>query len=1088
MWSYFPSLLLTLLAGCVVGVAPRLPIAVERAVNRDEMRVLHTQTIDLYYPAKLKRQAYVFAQHAEYCIDPLRRRILSHGGLSNKRIELIFADLPLNNAFATRPGNGDHFAILGSYWTMELATETGLVPDPGYVGCHELTHYIQGQQTLRSLGLYNLAFGYLITPQWGLDSWFWEGLAVYYEQALQPGTGRPSWPAWEGMFHAAVAGKRLQGGDFNENNRRLHWGNHYLYGSHFIDYLVRTHGEFKLWKLIQVQGESFFFPFIVNQRFRRVYGKTLSHLLDDYAEFIKREYPVRDRPANQRTVRPLGMNARLARAPDGTEAVISDAMDVPPTLTVYRPDGSVRYATRLTEVLPNRKVVSTDGRFMSGLRFSRDGRKLYFVALDKGLVFQEARLLSLDLQTERLTVLVKDLGGSGGDISPDGRSYLFVRISGQGHWLSVRDLESGQTRDLAAMPAGTYLTSPTFSPDGRRVVASLFDGSYGIALFDAQTGELTSTLHDSAGPLSDATFIDDDRLLMLAKYQERFQVFVHQLSTGVSTRISDVPYLALQPRAQGQTVRFLNREGYGYTLDEIPLPSAGDKAITAHSFGPRILADVYPADAATPATPPSPAPSAAAPPSAPVAPAAPTESPVGPSPVPVPLEAVPVPADAAPSGEPAPLLDFANQGGPSTPPPGTPSLPAPAPPSSELNVQATPGGVLPPPRLLLPPLREPTDEPYAVFPRLVIPSVRKPLLIGSSVAGQRTLGLYIGGTDALGKHRWGGQGSIQPTTQLLSGAVGYLNTQLSPLQLMINASQSAYDDKTRVKNEPDDGKKHTKHDRVRQRDITFTSQLVLRTSRLSLSVHTTDDRRQDATDAAERSRALSGGTLAFQHRAVESTPMTGARRGYEASLLASYYPASLGTLRSDVTDLRAGLQLHSPLPLSKRHTFHVGLRGRSIVNADGEKLLEIGGTQGAFTPFDHPDEPSTAHLTPGVVPQRRFREGLRGFETLPFVAQQIGIADVTYRYPLIVDSGTATSLWILPSFLFRQLDFEGFASAATASVHRLQSRGHLALGGAVTARFFFWILPFTLTYQLSKRFSDEHALQHLISIGTPLDL
>ena len=46
-----------------------------------------------------------------------------------------------------------------------------------------------------------------------LDPWFDEGLAVYYETKLQPGTGRLAWPFWRGAFAAGFAGRRIGGGD-----------------------------------------------------------------------------------------------------------------------------------------------------------------------------------------------------------------------------------------------------------------------------------------------------------------------------------------------------------------------------------------------------------------------------------------------------------------------------------------------------------------------------------------------------------------------------------------------------------------------------------------------------------------------------------------------------------------------------------------------------------------------------------------------------------------------------------------------------------------------------------------------------------
>ena len=72
----------------------------------------------------------------------------------------------------------------------------------GSVACHELTHYVQAEQIAGLPWLVNAALGQALTPQVGLDRWFSEGLAVYYETAsktIAPTTQTrpcrsPGWP------------------------------------------------------------------------------------------------------------------------------------------------------------------------------------------------------------------------------------------------------------------------------------------------------------------------------------------------------------------------------------------------------------------------------------------------------------------------------------------------------------------------------------------------------------------------------------------------------------------------------------------------------------------------------------------------------------------------------------------------------------------------------------------------------------------------------------------------------------------------------------------------------------------------------
>ena len=66
------------------------------------------------------------------------------------------------------------------------------------IGCREITHFVQLQQIAGFAWFWNTLFGNLYTPQIGLDAWFDEGLAVYYETLLRPRSA-----AWSGRCGGA---------------------------------------------------------------------------------------------------------------------------------------------------------------------------------------------------------------------------------------------------------------------------------------------------------------------------------------------------------------------------------------------------------------------------------------------------------------------------------------------------------------------------------------------------------------------------------------------------------------------------------------------------------------------------------------------------------------------------------------------------------------------------------------------------------------------------------------------------------------------------------------------------------------------
>ena len=246
-------------------------------------------------------------------------------------------------------------------------------------------------------------------------------------------------------------------------------------------------------------------------------------------------------------------------------------------------------------------------------------------------------------------------------------------------------------------------------------------------------------------------------------------------------------------------------------------------------------------------------------------------------------------------------------------------------------------------------------------------------------------------------------------------------------------------------------------DEYRRRDL----QLTLRASRpiyaLNLSagfdgiLRTQEiERAADATLRETKRLRLIGPSLSASWSAFESTPYAGARRGLSGALSLAAYPKALG---SDVNlgDGRAEVGAVVPLPISRRHTLAISLRGRAVVGPQ-RGLLEVGGVSPAFGytsedprgPGERPPLP-TAFL-PGVA----FTEPARGFEDVTFRASRVGLLGARYRLPIPIDAGSTSILWIGSSLFVRQLELEGFFEGLRTDV---RSEGPVAaLGGSLRLR------------------------------------
>ena len=206
-------------------------------------------------------------------------------------------------------------------------------------------------------------------------------------------------------------------------------------------------------------------------------------------------------------LRPAGNNARYARAPDRTEALLASDLDQPAWLAVYGPDGRLRLRRVLKDVLPPRKLSIAAPMLASGLSFSADARSLYFVALDLDSTYQATRLYRYDVDAGTLAVVNRDLRGAGGSLTPDGRRYVFARADGNHHDLAELDIATGAVRVIAREPHGAFIANPRVSPDGTRIVATRFDGQrFRVAVIDARDGRLLSTLRTGDDPVHDASW------------------------------------------------------------------------------------------------------------------------------------------------------------------------------------------------------------------------------------------------------------------------------------------------------------------------------------------------------------------------------------------------------------------------------------------------------------------------------------------------------------------------------------------------------------------------------------------------------
>ena len=1042
-----------LLFSVVMGCQPfaRFPADVQASVApRNKMQRMETEHLVLYYPRGFRAETLRAAERLEYCRAELmdRARIKDGPGAGRKSV-FVMPNLPFNNAYVEPAIAGrEQVAVLPQYSTIDYFVTLGLPPDPGLIGCHELTHDVVMRQMSGFPSGLRYAFGELFSPAIGLEAWFHEGIAVFYETRLL-GLGRLNNQYVNGMLAAGVAGRRIDGGLANANHRTPNFG-HYLVGAHFVDYLVGLKGEDALWEVVGRQSNELLFPIAVTGRFQKVYGKTLRGLFRDFSAKLAEKYPARLRPDDQRRRTQLGREAGFFVSASGRYAALTYDVDSPPVFVVYEADGTLLHSRHLTDLVLGRRLRAPIVDFMSGLSLTADGKHAYFVAADRGALYFESRLVHVDVERGTLTVLETDIGGPGGAISADGKYYYYVRAEADSYSVFEYNVSTRKSRRLTQPGPRHYHTGPVVSPDGTRLLVTESSAQgIGLALYDVATGKRLRDVPTPGGMTLTGSFADDTRVVYSASDGDRLQVFETDLNGGGIRKLTDAPYLAWEPYVAGSRLVFLNREEWRFTVDEVPYPDTAEVPFQVPFEKKRTESE-----STDRKSPPGEEPEAN-----PVAPAQePPESSTEEMPQ-EPASGLSITTREEQYGafiSVAPLSQAAAE-----------VVPAEGESASKDHQEPE-----------LSQVKVISDRPYRPLPGFF-----RPRAWGPSFETREDLSTLIGAAisfgDDLGYNRWLIKGGYDVKAELPSASFAIVNGMLAPYFLTasvdyIGRSEGTLND---FENAPDE--------RIQIQE-TLASLSVARTWFGSTTV-SVGGRYVDAlytvqaTGTSFEALRLAGPNFSFSHVTQERTAYTGPRLGFAISGSATYFPQELSVDEFDLVDAGASVGVTLPLPLSKRHTLSLGASSRALLGApEAARMLQIGGAADEPPLLSGEPRPDGERIPGQVPPGISFREQLRGFEDLAFFGSQVVDGEAEYTFPFIVDEGSLSTLYLFPSFFFRQMDLDLFFTSASFLDDRQLA---LAFGTALDFKVNLWVLPLTFTFQQSRRLSHDRDWAFYFTMG-----
>ncbi|HEY1417143.1 MAG TPA: hypothetical protein VGF41_04535, partial [Myxococcaceae bacterium] len=377
-----------------------------------------------------------------------------------------------------------------------------------------------------------------------------------------------------------------------------------------------------------------------------------------------------------------------------------------------------------------------------------------------------------------------------------------------------------------------------------------------------------------------------------------------------------------------------------------------------------------------------------------------------------------------------------------------------------------------------------SDDPYHALDNLLVPTLRGPFIgFGSRQqynGTQSTVygGVSLMGSDRLGLHQYALNIGYQTSDPGPTFSVGYGNYQLAPVFLQAVFSRSS---------EPAlrDVSDNSFIPSVVDMSGSISASRTFWTTPISLNFFGIN--RKEGFETGTRNSSLLGPGLSTAWSATESTPYAGIRRGIALTGSAQWFAKTFG---SDFTfaDLRATAAFYTPLPFWARHTLQLTVRGRALAGSPS-KLLRVGGSNRGFLEWDSQPEKSQAGTGLAIFPDITFREPLRGYEDATLRCNEVVIAGVRYRAPIIVDYGWSSFLWLFPSVFIRQADLEVFGEWAhtwtsASSGGPATSGDHRTYGAAVYFRTTWGsAVPLSFFYQFAVRPDDGLTPLHVLGVA-----
>lgn len=309
--------------------------------------------------------------------------------------------------------------------------------------------------------------GWPTFPSFDLPNWITEGLATYYESSLT-GAGRLRGSFVDMVLRTAILEGGFEGLD-QVSGSSPNWPGGtraYVYGASFFGYLLSTYGEETMVRFVDAVARQVV-PYRPNAGAKDAFGVSFSEAWSSWEELLRVRYLALS--DSLEAAAPITLGEILVD--EGRYALFPSVSPDGKSLAYVRSDGRTDVQVRLAD--PDGSDDRRLGRLnnLANLAWLPDG-----TLLASELNFVDPYRLRLDLvhldREGRQRRITQAARLDQPTVSPDGLAAVAVQ-DGEGTNRLVRvDLGTGEVQGLTAFRPDEHWAYPSWSPDGRWIVAS----------------------------------------------------------------------------------------------------------------------------------------------------------------------------------------------------------------------------------------------------------------------------------------------------------------------------------------------------------------------------------------------------------------------------------------------------------------------------------------------------------------------------------------------------------------------------------------------------------------------------------------